>query len=104
MAGIEDTSGVVPLDLVALVLPDVIEEKTAGGVYIPDSAKTRMEHSVEKCTFISCGGAAFGDWAEKPEYGERVVIEMYAGRFVTGKDGRKYRLVRDQDILAILEE
>lgn len=98
-----NTSGVTPLDLVALVLPDEVQDKTAGGVFLPDQAKVKLEHATLKCTFIAAGGAAFQGWSEAPRPGQRVVIEQYAGRFVDGSDGRKYRLVRNEDILAILE-
>jgi len=39
-------------------------------------------------------------WA-KPE--DRVVFAKYAGLLYLGKDGVKYRIINDQDIVAILD-
>ncbi len=78
------------------------EEKTKGGIIIPDSAKEKpMEGEV-----IAVGSGKVLDNGEKavPEVkaGDRVLFSKYAGTEVK-IDGEEHLIMREDDILGIIE-
>ena len=103
----QNSSGYQPLDVRVLVLPDEAEKKTAGGIYIPETAQEKAEWATTKATLVAVGSNAFLEWGDsalKPGAGSRVVMAQYAGRVHEGADGKKYRICNDADILALLED
>jgi chaperonin GroES len=104
----DNPSGIRPTEFRVLVLPDKVEEKTKGGIIIPDEKKDRDQYAVMEATIIECSPLAFtyeSNWPEgsKPKAGDRVVIAKYAGGIIKGKDSVEYKLVADKDVLAVLE-
>ena len=100
-----DESGITPVEYKVLVLPDTIEEVTSGGIFLPATAQDKRQAAEEKGTIIDFGGNCFRDplWLDfVPETGERVIYERYSGKEVEGKDGKKYRIMNDKDIDAII--
>lgn len=97
-------SGITPLDLVALVRPDAVESRTAGGIIIPENVQDKQKYHVQKATLIAAGKSCFAQWVEQPEPGSRVLIAQYAGTLIKGKDGEDYRVIRNEDLVALLEE
>lgn len=97
---VENKSGLVPKDVKCLVLPDPVEETTAGGIILSDETKERNAWKRQKCTLIACGASAFAEWgADKPEPGDRVFVAQYAGtKFEEG--GLTYWIINDEDIIA----
>jgi co-chaperonin GroES (HSP10) len=102
----ENTSGLVPVDLRILVKPDVIAEKI-GSVYIPETSADKAKFAGVKGTFIAAGANAFKEWGEsaaKPTPGDRVLFAQYSGSEVKkGADGERYVVMNDADILAVIE-
>jgi len=98
-------SGITPLDVKVLVLPDEAETKTAGGIIIPDTTKDKQKFAVVKATLIAVGPNAFKEWGERnaPEVGSRILMAQYAGARVKGADERDYILMNDEDVIAGLE-
>jgi co-chaperonin GroES (HSP10) len=103
---IVNTSGFEPLDLRVIVLPDEVEEKTVGGIILPEQHKDREKYAMMHGTLIAAGENA---WEEavarspnftKPVAGDRVVIAKYGGVLLTGKDGKDYRIMNDEDVVA----
>jgi chaperonin GroES len=103
-----------PLHDWAVIRPFEAEEMTAGGIYIPDSAKTKPQEGVVE----SIGPGAYEEEKygrkkkEKKERrfiptsvkpGDQVIYERYAGQTYT-IDGEDLILVRERDILGILME
>ena len=85
-----------PLADRVLVLPAPAEEKTIGGIIIPDSAKEKPL----KGEVIAIGnGTKDEEMAVKP--GDTVLYGKYAGTEIE-LDGEKYLIMRQSDILAIL--
>ncbi|MCP4003526.1 MAG: co-chaperone GroES [bacterium] len=76
------------------------EEKTAGGIIIPDSAKERPQEGIVAATGkgkVSDDGKIHPlDVAE----GDRVLFGKYSGNEVT-LDGLDYVILREDEILAI---
>jgi chaperonin GroES len=102
-------SGITPLDDKILIRMDEHAERTSGGIVIPDEARARQTMASETGVVIALGAAAFeftddGNrrWSTaKPEPGDRVVVERYAGRVVQGEDSVEYRLVSQRSIGAL---
>ena len=85
-----------PLADRVLVLPAPAEEKTIGGIIIPDSAKEKPL----KGQVIAIGnGTKDEEMVVKP--GDTVFYGKYAGTEIE-LDGEKYLIMRQSDILAIL--
>jgi len=101
------THGIRPTAFKVLVAPRKVEERTAGGIIIPDETKDRQQYAAMEGELIAVSPLAFGyeTWpvdAEKPQVGQRVVFAKFAGFAIKGADGRDYRLVEDKDIAAVL--
>ena len=101
-------SGITPLDVRVLVLPDPVEEVTKGGIILPGAHTEREKYATVKATLIAAGVNA---WAEAgasglftaPAAGDRVIIAKYGGIMLTGDDGKDYRVMNDEDVIATLE-
>lgn len=79
------------------------ETTTKGGIVIPDkSAEMPTEGEV-----LAVGGGALQDNGEQRplsvKVGDRVLFGQYAGTEIT-LDGETYLVVRENDILAVIEE
>ncbi|HEX4457603.1 MAG TPA: co-chaperone GroES [Polyangia bacterium] len=79
------------------------EEKTAGGLFIPDSAKEKpLEAKV-----IAVGNGKIGDDGKlRPldvKAGDTVLIGKYSGSEVK-LDGHDHIILREDDILAVIEK
>jgi len=103
-------SGLSPVEYKVVVLQDTIEEKTEGGIYLPQDTRDKKQMGEVNGTLIACGGLAFfegldGMWPDPvPEPGDRVLVSKYAGFFFEGKDGKMYQCCQDKDILGIWEK
>ena len=85
-----------PLADRVLVLPAPSEEKTIGGIIIPDSAKEKPL----KGKVIAIGnGTKDEEMVVKPD--DTVLYGKYAGTEIE-LDGEKYLIMKQSDILAIL--
>ena len=85
-----------PLADRVLVLPAPAEEKTIGGIIIPDSAKEKPL----KGKLIAIGnGTKDEEMVVKPD--DTVLYGKYAGTEIE-LDGEKYLIMKQSDILAIL--
>lgn len=102
----QNESGITPVEYKVLVLPDEVRTKSAGGIIIPETVNEMRQAQEVKATVIEVGGNAFTDppWMGTiPEPGNRVTMNKYAGIDADGKDGKKYRLVNDKEIAAIID-
>lgn len=104
-----NTSGFEVPEFRILILPDVVEEKTAGGLIIPDAVKDDLQASKTLATIVDIGEKAFDqgtdrEWKKKPMVGDRILIpscEGYRLNKEMTKDGLEYRIILDRHILAI---
>lgn len=78
------------------------EEKTAGGLYIPDTAKEKPS----KGEVVAAGPGKMNDDGKRIELavkqGDIVLFNKYAGTEVK-LDGVEHLVMREEDILAILD-
>jgi chaperonin GroES len=85
-----------PLADRVLVEPAAAEEKTAGGIIIPDTAKEKPM----KGTIVAAGNGK-KDEPMTVKVGDRVLYGKYAGTEIS-VDGRDYLIMRESDIYAVI--
>lgn len=77
------------------------EEKTAGGLFIPDSAKEKPQQG----KIVAVGnGKTFENGTTKPldvKVGDKVLFSKYSGSEIK-LDGEEFLIVREDDILGVL--
>jgi chaperonin GroES len=92
---------VKPLADRVLIRPLEAEEKTAGGIIIPDNAKEKPQ----KGEVVAAGPGKVSDSGEKiameVKKGDKVLYGKYSGTEVT-LDGVDHLIMRESDILAII--
>lgn len=78
------------------------EEKTAGGLYIPDAAKEKPQ----KGTVMAVGtGRITDDGKRQPmevKVGDTILFVKYSGEKIK-MDNEEYLIIREEDILGIVE-
>ncbi len=91
-----------------LVAVEPVEEQSKGGIFIPDTVRSKEEQVQTRGRIISMSPAAF-DFANfppdaVPRVGDAIVFAKLSGIRVKGADGMELRLIQDRDVCAILEE
>ena len=78
------------------------EEKTKGGIYLPDSAKEKPQEA--EVVAVGQGKVLESGKIQAPEVKvkDRVLFGKYSGTAVSTKDGEEYLILREEDILAIV--
>src|SRR6202162_5604849 len=93
---------VVPLNDKIVVKRLEAEDKTAGGILLPDSAKEKPKQG----KVLSLGEGRRLDSGKRAPFqvkeGDRVLFTSYAGSEVT-IDGQEHLIMTEDDILAVLE-
>jgi chaperonin GroES len=87
---------ITPLADRVLVEPAAAEEKTASGLYIPDTAKEKPQ----KGTVVAVGSGK-KDEPLTVKVGDQVLYGKYAGTELS-VDGQDYLIMREADIFAVL--
>ena len=93
---------IVPLNEKIVVERVEAEEKTAGGIVLPDTAKEKPKQGKVLATGE---GKALDSGKRAPfqvKEGDRVLFTSYAGNEVT-IDGDEYLIMTEDDILAVVE-
>jgi chaperonin GroES len=79
------------------------QNKTAGGIVLPDSAKEKPQ----KGTVVSVGnGTTLDDGSVRPlqvKKGDAILFTSYAGTEIK-VEGKEYLIMSESDILAIIEK
>ncbi len=86
-----------PINDRVVVKPSAAEEKTAGGIIIPDTAKEKPQ----KGEVIAVGPGKDGNLMTVA-VGDTVLYGKYAGQELNYK-GEDYLIMREDDILVILD-
>ncbi len=93
---------VVPLNDKVVVRRLEAEEKTAGGIVLPDTAKEKPRQG----KVLSLGEGKLLENGKRAGFqvkeGDRVLFSSYAGNEVT-VDGEEYLIMTEDDILAVVE-
>lgn len=85
-----------PLADRVLVEPKEAETKTAGGLYIPDTAKEKPQQGT-----VLTAGPGKKDEPMEVKVGDVVLYGKYSGTEIT-VDGKNYLIMKQSDILATL--
>lgn len=77
------------------------DQKTAGGLFIPDNAKEKPQ----KGEVVAVGPGKIADNGQKVtmelKKGDKVLYGKYSGTEVT-VDGQEYLIMRESDVLAVI--
>jgi len=78
------------------------EERTKGGIVLPDTAKEKPKEG----KVVALGDGKLLDSGERSKFqvkvGDRILFTSYAGTEVT-VDGQEYLIMGEEDILAVIE-
>lgn len=85
-----------PLADRVVVEPAAAEQKTAGGIIIPDTAKEKPQ----KGTIVAVG-AGKKDEPMTVKVGDQVLYGKYAGTEIT-IEGKDYLIMRESDLFAVI--
>lgn len=95
-------ANITPLGDKVLVKRLEAEEKTAGGIVLPDTAKEKPKEG----KVIAIGSGKLLDDGKRGSFqvkkGDRVLFTSYAGTEVK-IDGEEYMLMSEEDILAVVK-
>lgn len=87
---------VTPLHDRVIVRPAAAEEKTAGGIIIPDTAKEKPQRGI-----VIAAGPGKKDEPVTVKEGDTVLYGKYAGTEIA-IEGEDFLIMRESDILAIV--
>ncbi len=91
-----------PLSDRVIVKPAPAEEKTKGGLYIPDTGKEKPQYG----EVVAVGPGKVADSGQvlemQVEVGQKVLYGKYSGTEVA-VEGEDYLIMRESDIFAILD-
>ncbi len=85
-----------PLADRVLIEPAAAEEKTASGLYIPDTAKEKPQRGK-----VIAVGSGKKDEPMELKVGDEVLYGKYSGTEIS-IDGNEYMMMRQADILAVV--
>ena len=93
-----------PLGDRIVVRRQAAEEKTAGGIVLPDSAKNKPQRG----TIVAVGpGRLLKDGSRRPlqvKKGDKVLFTSWAGDEFKGRGTDNILLMREEDVLAVIDE
>jgi chaperonin GroES len=91
-----------PLDDRVVVQPLEREEKTSGGIFLPETAKEKPQQG----KIVATGPGKLLDSGERAEMnvkkGDVVIFAKYSGSDVE-LDGKELLIMRESDLLAVVE-
>lgn len=79
------------------------ENKSKGGIVLPDSAKEKPQEA--KVVAVGKGKVLENGTVAAPEVkvGDKVIFGKYSGNEITTKEGEDLLILREEDILAIIK-
>jgi chaperonin GroES len=79
------------------------EEKTKGGIVLPDTAKEKPQEG----KVVAVGAGKVNDEGKvipmQLKVGDRVLYGKYSGTEITTKDGEEYLIMREDDVFAVVK-
>ena len=90
-------------DRLVIKVIEATEEKTKGGLYVPDTSKEKPQEG----EVLAVGPGALNDKGERVpvdvKAGDRIIFSKYAGVEVK-LDGEEYLILSERDVLAVLNK
>ena len=92
-----------PLGDRVVVKPLEAENKTKGGIVLPDTAKEKPQEG--KVVAVGKGRTLDNGTVQAPEVkvGDKVLYGKYSGNEITTKDCEELLIMREEDILAVIK-
>lgn len=92
-----------PLGDRIVVKPLEAENKSKGGILLPDTAKEKPQEA--KVVAVGKGKVLDNGSLQAPEVkvGDKVLYGKYSGNEITTKEGEELLILREEDILAIIK-
>ncbi len=91
-----------PLGDRILVKPLEAEEKTKGGIVLPDTAKEKPQEG----KVIAVGKGKMNELGKivalEIKAGDRILYGKYSGTEISTKDGEDYLIMREEDVFAVV--
>ena len=91
-----------PLGPHVLVRVGKVEEKTNGGIILPDNVRDKEKYEFDQGEVLAMGPLAYDEWGGAKrwgvEIGNKVIFPKHAGRIV----GDDCYLINDNDVLAVV--
>lgn len=86
-----------------VVKPLEAEEKTKGGLVLPETAKEKPQEG--KIVAVGRGRILDNGQVQAPELkvGDRILYGKYSGNEITTKEGEELLIMREDDVLAVLK-
>lgn len=104
-----NTSGFEAYDYKVFVLKDKVKDTTDGGIVIARDLADQEEWTVVTGVLVSAGHLAFTEgrdsngeliyWDRRPQVGDRVMVQEFAGQKFKGKDEKFYLIFNDKQII-----
>lgn len=99
-----NASGIRPVGHRVLVLPEDVEEVTAGGIVLARELVQKEAMAQVAGVVVEVGVDC---WADQPSKwvgpGDRVIFAKYSGLYHKGADGKTYRVINDLDVVAVFD-
>lgn len=106
-----NSSGITPLEYNVLVKPKTVEEKTSGGLLLPDAAREKEQFGQMEGEIVAISPGAFTfnyeGWPEDapiPKVGDRVVFGRYNATAMKGVDGETYWMMKDKSLAGVMTD
>ena len=92
-----------PLGDRVVIKPLEAENKSKGGILLPDTAKEKPQEG--KVVAVGKGKTLEGGSVQALEVkvGDKVLYGKYSGNEITTKDGEELLIMREEDVLAIIK-
>ena len=91
-----------PLDDRIVVKPLEADEKTSGGILLPDSAKEKPQ----RATVMAVGDGRLTDKGERValsvQVGDQILFGKYAGTEIKW-NGEEFKILRENEVLAVID-
>lgn len=93
-----------PVEYKLIVEPASIEEKTAGGIFIPEATRDAEQRAQIIGTVVAIGPKCCLQIEEGAiSVGDQVYFAKYGG-YIIEDDGRNLRVINDEDVVCKVEE
>jgi len=92
-----------PLDDRVVIKPSEAQAKTAGGIFLPDTAKEKPQIG----TVVAVGPGKILDDGKRNEMSVKKNDEVIYGKYIGNEieiDQEKYVIVRESDLLGVVEK
>ena len=98
--------GINPKGYRLLVLPDELETKTKSGIITSTATMAAREELAQVDGIVVAMGPTCFDKESEPwcKVGDRIIFGKYSGIIRVGNDGKTYRLINDENVVATLDK